>query len=104
MKAFERISIVPIDAPALSAGREDRQWAVDYCEAALRAEIVGNEIGNTERFIELAGNQPAKNLDIAPLKGCMHILDPDVVDQLKARIGVMQRHIAGIPSECQAQQ
>jgi len=55
-------------------------------------EIVENEIGNTEYFIALLDNQPARYLHMAALKGCMYLLDPDVIDQLKARIRVMQNH------------
>ena len=38
MKAFERVQIVPGNGPAL-AGPNEREWAVHYCQAALRAGI-----------------------------------------------------------------
>ena len=38
MKAFERVQIVPINGAAL-AGPNEREWAVRYCQAALRAGI-----------------------------------------------------------------
>ena len=55
-------------------------------------QIVSNEIENTKRFVELLDNQAAKYLDIAAIKGCMYLLDPDVIDQFSERIAVMEAH------------
>ena len=62
------------------------------------SDIVAREIANTHRLLDLLGDQAAKLLDLAPLPGQLYMLGPNVLDQLRQRIAVMEHHQHDAPA------
>ena len=58
------------------------------------AEVIEDEIQNTRDFIALLGTTPEKYLDIERVAGCLYMLGPNLLKQLKARIELMEKHRA----------